>query len=692
MGLFDQVRDIRHDPMDVVIAGGIVIVGVPVMLLSAAALGVYLYFFAFPPPVSIPEIKAATAARTSHIYGGDGSLFASLHAEQNREPLKFAKMPRRVVNAVLAAEDERYYKHRGLDLKSILRALTADARAGGTVQGGSTITQQYVKNAFTGNERSFFRKIREAQVASQLEKTYSKNIILERYLNTVYFGRGAYGIGAASKSFFAKPPSKLTVSEAALLAGLIPSPGKFSPDRFPAEASRRRTYVIDRMEKLNFITTSEASVARSEQPKLAEVESTEEVFRFPWFVDAVKRHLLDKYGRDKVYNGGLEVYGTLDPAMQEAAEKSIREALPSETDPYSSIVTIEPATGFVKAIVGGRDYEKEKYNIAIQSRRQTGSAFKPFVLAAAIEAGVLPSDTYSGPSKYCEIRDYRSKDGCIHNFENQGFGSISVEQATVNSVNTVYIQLAQKVGIQRLIETSRRMGISERTLEKDKNNIAIALGGFTEGVTPLEMSSGFATLAARGIYRAPKFVTKVVDTNGKILESGPSKPVKALDQDIADNITAILAKVVTSGTGRRADIGRPAAGKTGSAQDFRNAWFVGYTPELSTAVWVGYKETNRELLNVRGVKEVTGGTIPAQIWSAYMKVATAASFPAGFAEPEALGSLELPFKASPTPGFEPNPSEDPGTYPPGTFPTYEPSLEPSPTPSRGILGDLFGGN
>jgi len=688
MGLLDEIRDIRHDPIDVAISGVLIFLGVPAILLASAALGVYFYFFAFPPPVTIPEIKVATVARTSHIYAGDGTLLAALHAEHNREPLKFAKMPKRFVNAVLAAEDERYYEHHGLDLRSIVRAITADVQAGGSVQGGSTITQQYVKNAFTGNKRSLFRKIREALVASQIEKTYSKNLILERYLNTVYFGRGAYGIEAAAKSFFEKSSSKLSVSEAAMLAGLIPSPSKFSPDRFPAEATRRKIYVIDRMEKLRFITPVQAAQARSEQPELAEAKPSEEVFQFPWFVDAVKRYLLDKYGRDKVFNGGLEVYGTLDRRMQVAAEKSIHDALPADSDPYSSIVTIEPTTGFVKAIVGGRDYEKEKFNIAIQSRRQTGSAFKPFVLAAALEAGVLPSDRYAGPSKFCGIKDYRSKDGCVHNFANESFGSITVEQATVHSVNTVYIQLAQKVGIQRLVELATRMGVSKRSLEKDVNNIAIALGGFTEGLTPLEMSSGFATLAARGIYRQPKFVTKIVDTSGKVLESGPAKPVKALDQDIADNVTSILEKVITSGTGRRADIGRPAAGKTGTAQDFRNAWFVGYTPELSTAVWMGFKESNRELLNIRGVKEVAGGTIPAQIWSAYMKIATSASFPAGFAEAEALGSLELPFKASPTPSAEPLPSYEPNPYI-SSGPSPEPSS--SSSPAGGILGPLLGG-
>lgn len=680
MALIQAIRDIRHEPRDFVIAGLIVFVAVPMLLFGTVGLGLYLYFFAFPPPVTIPEIKVAAVARTSHIYAADGSLLASLHAEHNREPIKISKLPRHVRHAVVAAEDARFYDHRGLDLKSIIRALLIDLQAGEAVQGGSTITQQYVKNAFIGNKRSFFRKAREALIASQIEKKYSKDAILERYVNAVYFGAGAYGIEAAAKTYFDKPASKLTVSESALLAGLIPAPVKFSPYERPAEAERRRHYVINRMEEVGFIGGGTANEARVQRPKLAKLKPTEEVFKFPWYVDAVKRYLLAKYGKDKVYSGGLEVYGTLDPQMQEAAEKAIQQTLPSPNDPYASLVTVEPATGYVKAIVGGRDYEKEKFNIAVQGRRQTGSAFKPFVLAAALENGILPGDRFSGSSVFCGLVGYRSKDGCVHNFGNRGFGHITVEQATVNSVNTVFIQLAQRVGPQRMVEVAERMGISKRSLEKDTNNLAIALGGFTEGLTPLEMANGFATLAARGIYREARFATKIVDHSGKVLEGGPSKPRKALDQEIADNVNAILQKVITNGTAKRADIGRPAAGKTGTAQDYQNAWFVGYTPELSTAVWLGYKETNRELLNIRGVAQVTGGTIPAEIWAAYMKVATAKQFPTGFAEPEALGGLELPFRTSPLQG------SPEATLSPEPLPTDYPTLDPGPGSSPDSRG------
>ncbi|MGH2772464.1 MAG: transglycosylase domain-containing protein [Actinomycetota bacterium] len=667
---------IRHTPLDIGLAAGIILLGLPLVIGGTIGLGVYLYFFAFPPPVKIPEIKVASIARTSHIYAADGSRIASLHAEHNREPIKLSQMSTHLQNAVIAAEDSRFFDHRGLDLKSILRAARADIKAGSAVQGGSTITQQFVKNAFVGKERTFFRKVQEALVASQLEKRYSKKDILERYLNTVYFGRGAYGVEAAAKTYFGKPASRLNLNESALLAGLIPAPVRFSPYDHPVDARIRRKYVIDRMEELNMISPGSATAARANSPRLVDPTETEEIFRFPWFVDAVRRYLFDRYGSDKIFSGGYKVYTTIDPRLQQLAEEAVEEHLPLSTDPYASLVTIEPSTGYVKAIVGGRDYQKEKFNIALQARRQPGSSFKPLVLVAALESGISPDDTYRAPSKYCELKVYRSKDGCVHNFGEAGFGRLTVAKATVKSVNTVYIQLAERVGAPAMVEVAKRMGISERSVRRDGDNIAIALGGFTEGVTPFEMASAYSTLARRGIYREPKLVSKVVDFSGKILEKGPEKGKRALEEAVADNVTKILQGVITDGTAKRADIGRPAAGKTGTAQDFRNAWFVGYTPDLSTSVWVGYKERNRELLNIKGFEQVTGGSIPAQIWASFMKPALEGSEPSGFAEATSLGGLELPYRPSPAPSYSPEATTDASP-----LPEYIESPTPSPSPS-----------
>jgi len=682
------VRDIGHRPIHVLSALGLVLFGLPALLLGTGALGLYLYFFVFPPPVLLPEPNVATVARTSHIYDGQGKLLAALHAEHNREPVKLDQMSPAIRNAVIAAEDARFFQHKGLDFKSVVRAILADVRAGGSVQGGSTITQQYVKNAYVGNKENLFRKAREALVASRLERTYSKKTILERYLNAVYFGRGAYGVEAAAKTYFDRPASDLSVSQAALLAGMIPSPAKFSPYDHPSEAEQRRQYVVGRMEAAGLIDPGAAQAAVSDRPELQVPKPNEEVFAYPYFVDAVKRHLEETYGRSKLFNGGLEAYTTLDPTLQKAAEKTISDTLPSNSDPLASIVSVEPSTGYVKALVGGRDFAKEKFNLAVQARRQPGSSFKPFTLVGALEAGVLPTDRYDGPAKYCGLAGYRSKDGCVNNFNNQGFGSITVEKATYNSVNTVYIQLAQRIGVSRLINVAERMGISRRSLEKDQDNIAISLGGFTEGVTPFEMASAFSTLAARGIHHQPLFTSKVIDADGKVLQEGPAKPEKAVDQVVSDNATAILRKVISDGTGKRADIGRPAAGKTGTAEDFTNAWFVGYTPQLATSVWMGYR-LPRPMKDLHGVHEVVGGSLPAQMWGSYMKIAMAPIPPSNFADPGALETIELPFGESPSPEATVAPEPSLSPYQPPNFLAPSPGASPSADTGGGLLGRLL---
>jgi membrane peptidoglycan carboxypeptidase len=558
-----------------------------------------------------------------------------------------------------------------------------------------------VGTVFVGKERTLARKIREAQVATQLEKQVTKEKILERYLNTVYFGAGAYGVEAAANTYFAKPASELTVSESAMLVGLIPAPARYSPYRKPAEAERRRQEVIRLMEENGKLSRSAAQAARLDLPRLQEARPTEEILKYPWFVDAVKRYVQDKYGAERLYNGGLEITSTLDPRLQDLAEKSIKEALPSPADPYSSLVSVEPSTGYVKAMVGGRDYEAEKFNIGIQGRRQPGSSFKPFVLVTALESGMVPTQTFNGPRTIC-LAEWRPK--CeVSNFDEAGFGTITIEKATQNSVNTVFAQMILKVGAKEVVDTAERMGIPGPTwmpprsgctkteLDSCRTHIdplpALALG--SEEVTPLEMASAFGTLAARGEHREPKVVSKITDALGTIIESGPAEPEQALDQGIADNANQIMQGVITSGTGTRANIGRPAAGKTGTAQDFQNAWFVGYTPDLSTAVWIGYKEANKPLLNIRGVPRVTGGTIPALIWKGFMEPALENVPPSTFAEAERLEPLQLRHRPDPFATVEASPEPTPSDSP---SPEPSPFGAPSPAPpqSGGGLLDLLG--
>jgi penicillin-binding protein 1A len=703
----ERLNSIRHTPVDIAIAAALVLLGLPLLLGLIAGGGAYLYFFKFSPPIAIPEPSGVNIARSSHIYAADGTLLATLRGANFRVPIDYEEMPSNLKRAVVASEDSRFFEHQGLDFAAIIKALTESQVSGERLRGASTITQQYVGTVFVGKERSLTRKIREAQIASQLEREVGKEQILERYLNTVYFGAGSYGIEAAANTFFGKSAKDLTLSESAQLVGQIPAPSRYSPYTNPARAEARRLDVIGRMEQVGNITAQEAVEARREKPVFQEARPTEEILKYPWFVDAVKKYLQHTYGVERTFNGGLEVTTTLDPRLQDLAEKAINEALPAPSDPYASLVSIEPSTGYVKALVGGRDYLAEKYNIAIQGRRQPGSSFKPFVLVSALESGLLPTSSFRGPSTIC-LQAWRPK--CeVSNFDNAGFGTLDLRRATVNSVNTVYAQLILKVGPKEAVDTIRRMGIPGPEWMPPRSGCTVtaedacrtrieavpALTLGSEEVTPFEMASAFGTLAARGIYHEPKVVSKITEADGTVIEEGPAPGKDALDSQVADNATNILEGVVTGGTGTRANIGRPVAGKTGTAQDFQNAWFVGYTPELSTSVWIGFKDANKPLLGVRGLNRVTGGTIPAQIWAAYQKPALDGRDITPFADPEPLEPLALPRKAAATPDPFASPFVEP-SYVPFTpepeipTPTYSPPPQPPNSTGGNLLSDIFG--
>jgi penicillin-binding protein 1A len=581
-------------------------------------------------PADLPQPQPKSQAQTTQIYGADGSVLAEWHGEIDRQPVPLPLISKYVQDAVIAAEDARYFERGAADIWAILRAMWVNFTHGAWVQGGSTIAQQYAKEAYVGKERTLSRKLREVRVAYRLEHTLGKKKVLENYLNTVYLGSGAYGVESAARTYFRKSASALNISEAALLAGLIPSPVSYSPYTNPKKSELRRLWVISRMRKLGYIDAAQAKWAQKHRPVL--VAAGKQSPRFGWFLDAVRSYLIGRYGEDKVYSGGLKVYTTLDPQAQEGAEDDIANALPKASDPHAALVSIDPSTGYVQALVGGRNYGEEQFNIALQGRRQPGSSFKPFVLVAALEKGISPQAGYRGPATLC-LKGW--KPTCrVSNFDHAGFGGMTLERATIHSVNTIYAQLILQVGAKRVVEVAKRMGIpgpkwmpgrsgcrpmsSQACRTKLQAVPSLALGA--EEVTPLEMASAFATLAAGGLYREPKLVSKVVDGSGKVLEEGPSEPRRAIDRSVADTATAILEQVISKGTGKRADYGRPAAGKTGTAQGFRNAWFAGYTRNLSTAVWTGYRDTNHSMLNVQGVSRVTGGSIPAEIWRDYMRV------------------------------------------------------------------------
>ncbi|HLI56661.1 MAG TPA: transglycosylase domain-containing protein [Actinomycetota bacterium] len=687
------MRHIRHRPRDVALALALVLFGVPAIALACA----FAAFLLFPPPVSLPQPQAATLAQTSHIYAADGSLLASLHAQYNREPVSLDQIAPSMQHAIVASEDATFYSNSGIDVFSILRALLVDLKAKKAVQGASTITEEYAKIAYTGSDRSLFRKFRQALLAAQLDRTYSKSKILESYLNSVYFGDGAYGVEAAAQTYFGVHASQLTLSQSAMLVGIVPAPSVYSPISHPALAEQRRQQVLNRMVATRAITADQAAQAKASPPPLV-TTSDIQVTKYPAFVDAVETYLVAKYGKAKVFSGGLEVTTTLNPTDQQEAETVLATDMPNASDPDYALASVDPTTGYITALVGGRNFSIGNFNIAIQGRRQPGSAFKPFTLVTALENGISPSSTYAGPSNICLPA---WKPTCVSNFDNESFGTIPLSYATWNSVNTVYAQVVVQVGPQKVVNVANAMGIPGPSWLPPRSGCTVSASNAcgtlltplpsitlgSEEVTPLEMASAYATLAAGGIYRAPKLVSKVVDASGDTLEQGPSGGNQVVSPQIAYTATSILEGVITQGTGTAAGIGRPAAGKTGTASDYKNAWFVGYTPDLSTAIWMGYKSTNAPLLNIHGVGQVTGGTWPAKMWSTYMKAALTTVPPTPFTAPTATvtNGFTLPRPSYPVPPPSPSPSPTPtSTFAPlviGPTATVTPTLAPSPTPS-----------
>ncbi|HEU5002133.1 MAG TPA: transglycosylase domain-containing protein [Actinomycetota bacterium] len=633
----------------------VLVVGTLAVTVTAVELYDYL-----SKPVPIPTPILGSATETGHILAADGTLLADLHGPVNRQSVPLKQMSPAIKNAVLAAEDANFYKEKALDFKAILRAGVKDFFAGHYVEGGSTITQQYVKLVYVGSARTLKRKIQEARLAYQIERRLSKDQILERYLNTVYFGRGAYGVQAAALTYYNVPASQLTVSQASLLAGVIASPTAFDPDNNPEAAESRRQYVLTRMAAAGFISSEQETSAKQNAATLSPPpEPSTIAYADPYFVDTVRQYLFQKYGEATVLGDGLTVQTTLVPSQQAAAEAAVPKALPHAGDPSAAIVSVDPKTGYVTAMYGGADFNSSKFNLATQGRRQPGSAMKPFVLIAALQKGISPLTVYNGPAQICLAGWLPTCE--VSTYNNESFGPITLEYATIESVNTVYAQLIMQVGPQSVVNVANAMGIPGpswllpstpgcRPVGSPNCSVhliaepSLALG--SNDVSPLEMASAYATLADHGVYHAPKFVTKVTNAQGQVLESGPSPAVQALQPNIVTTVDRILHEVVTMGTGTGANIGRPESGKTGTTSDYLNAWFVGYTPELATSVWVGYPNAQKPLLNVEGIPQMAGGTLPASLWASYMKAALPPATPAQLtADAQDLGLVNAPTAA-----------------------------------------------
>ena len=595
------------------------------IFLIAAFIGVALTLYYINTLPTLEELTPSPIAQTSKVYALDGSLITEFHAGENREIISFNEMSPYIKDAIVAVEDKRFLEHQGVDYIRIIGAFIADLKAGEWVQGASTITQQYVKNIYFSPEKTFRRKINEALIAIQLERNYTKDKILEMYLNTINFGSGTYGIEKASEIYFGKNASELDLPQSALMAGLVRAPEIYSPFNDMEKAKLRRDLVLQLMYEQELIETGQYLNALAAPITLNE-KSTTGPDQFssriaPYFVDYVKQNLYNQKFTDyDVFKGGLRIYTTLDINLQKKAENAVKKVFPEDIGPSYSLISIDPDNGYIYALIGGKDYSTSKFNIATQGKRQPGSVFKVLVLMESIMQNFSPKNTFN-PNGPITIDMEEGPDWRVDNYGGQKFGSdkMSVVDGTIYSVNVVYAQLIMKVGAENVENLCNEMEIYDIG-----NNPAIAIGGLETGITPLDLSKVFSTLASGGIYRQPVCILKITDYQGNILyQYDPDKNEsnhRVLEKPIAYYVTQILKKVIESGTGRGANIGRPAAGKTGTTDGPNDAWFAGYTPEMVTVVWMGYPESNKPMEPING-RVVVGGTYPADIWREFMSSA-----------------------------------------------------------------------
>jgi penicillin-binding protein 1A len=588
-------------------------VGVLTLLVGSGVSVAALWAFAILPR-SLPPVSALETFQPilgSKIYDDNDELLTELHVER-RIFMPLGRIPQSLKDAIIATEDRRFHSHWGVDPVGIARAVYQNYRRGRIVEGGSTITQQLTKVLFLTPDKSLERKLKEAILALELERRYSKDRILEMYLNQVYFGHGAYGVEAAARTFFGKSVSELTLQESALLAGLPRAPSSYSPFDHPDAARRRRELVLRRMVEFGVLKNGES--ARLAKTDLGLIPPERRRTTGQYFLEYVEQGLEAKYGADMVFKGGLRVYTTLNPAMQLAAEQALRDGLraleartakprPGE-HPEGAVVTVEPQTGYVKAIVGGYDFFRSEFNRAVQARRQPGSAFKPFVYIAALEAGFTPASRIDDAPVAYTIGNSVWKP---ENYDRKFRGPTTLQQALEDSVNVVTVKLQERVGINRTIQVARRLGVGSPL----DLNLSLALG--TSDLTLIELTSAYGVLANQGVWMPPTAIRYVTDVHGKLLEEHVPEGREALSPEMAYVITHMLRGVVERGTGHGAKVlGRPIAAKTGTTNDYSNAWFIGFTPHIATGVWVGY-DRPRSL-----GRDETGARTAVPIWTAYM--------------------------------------------------------------------------
>ena len=596
---------------------------------------------------TLSDLRPIALGSNSFLFASDGSLLGVIPSSTNRQPLRLDKMSPWLPKATVAIEDARFWEHGALDYRGIARALYKDATAGHIVEGGSTITQQLVRNLYIGKaQRTVTRKLREACLAQKLAGQWTKKQILAGYLNEVFYGRHAYGAQAGAQTFFSTSAQKLTLTQAALLAGLPQAPSVYDPLRHADDALARRNEVLRAMVNNGDITPTQYTNAVS-TPLGLEPGTLYSQQRHPNFFGWATQQLVQRFGERRVEAGGLHVRTTLDLHMQSLARTAVTSVLRVKTDPSAALVAIDPQTGAVKAMISYLpDGRKMKFNLASQSGRTAGSSFKPFTLATAIDQGVSVYTGLSGPSQLT-ITDpkcaFNGVPWTVHNYADESSGYMNLLDATANSVNTIYAQLADIVGPANIAVTAHKMGITTKL----QPVCSITLG--TQPVNPLEMTDAYATLAARGLHRDPQAFDLVRGPNGGVIGKLSTPGARAIPQNTADLVTYALEGVVQHGTGTAAYFGRPAAGKTGTAENFVDAWFCGYVPQLAACVWVGYPKAEIPLYNVEGISAVFGGSLPAEIWRRFMSEAVKNLPARDFVYPQFTGHyVSSPYSYVPT--------------------------------------------
>lgn len=669
------------------------------------------------------RISLKPLAERSLIYDRAGNLQGTLtnrNDPQNREQVPLAKVPKTVKLAVLASEDANFYDHKGVNVRSILRAVDANLASGEVSQGGSTITQQVVKNSLVGDEQDFSRKLREAFLAVELEKQMTKDQILERYLNSVYFGGGAYGVQAASQYFFDKDVSTLNWAEGALLAGLIPSPAAYDPFKFPAAATKRRRLVLRRLVETDQLSAEEARLyGLVPLPKTPHRPPPP----YDYFLEEVKQQLLldprfnlgaTEAARSRtLYEGGIRVYTTFDPVMQLNAIKARNETLPNNrgdatfdiTDPTDgshtfgteAMASVEPSTGAIRAMIGGPGYDRWKFNLATERDpgRQPGSTMKSFVLATLFEQGYVPNDLVNGGK--CAFKVPGQTD--LYTPATGRGGVATITRQTQASSNCAFARLGQLVGVDKVAEMANRLGVKSSLYLKDADGnptappVSLPLG--TRGVSPLDMAAAYSVFANDGLRNEPYYVERIEDRKGRVIYQHQSRPQRVIDSETARLVVQVLQANVRAGTGTRAQIdgGQPAAGKTGTTNKSTDVWFVGFTPQLATAVWMGAPKGSIGLANA-GLGGATGGRYPAATWGRYYSLLYGTAphvdfFPALptrsgktlFKIPNEVGGItSVPRRPRPTTGTTQ------GTVPLTTVPATTPTTIPTMTPGTTAPG------